>query len=103
MVGVLLAYMRLKGDHIAKANGQNGGRELVIGAVDAKVPALALEVDPGLKVAHEVNIQSTTVGVNGGVVMGVSGNGGVVEVDGAVAGEEVGVGVITVEEIALDA
>lgn len=101
-MGILLAYMRLKGDHIAEADGQNGGRELVIGAVGAKGPALALEVDPGLKVAHEVNIESATVGVNGGVVMGVSGNSGVVEVDRAVAGEEVGVGMITVKEIALN-
>ena len=99
---VLLAYMWFERNHITETDGEDGRREYASSTVIvADVPVLALKVHHGLEVAHEVDVETTAVRVNGGVVMGVSRFDRVVVVGGPVTCEEVSIGVITAKDIPL--
>jgi hypothetical protein len=92
-----------EGDSVGDADGDGRGGQRVItalrneDAVFSEVPALVLEVDFGLEVADEVDVDASTEGVGETTVFVVAGAGIDGVDDAADAGEEVDVGMEGVE------
>jgi hypothetical protein len=91
---IALLVVVAEGDAAVDADEEDGGGDVVVGA---ERPGLILVVELGLEITDEVEIDAATVVEDDGVVAKVGGV--LVEVDGAGADEEVGVGVKDVEDV----